>query len=330
MELSFFQADPLLLLLAIALDGLIGDPVYPLHPIRLVGTALTTIEKALRFCRLDGYFGGCLLFVLLAASTLGLVAALGLVLASWHDYLGWAFHLFTLYSLIALRDLIVHGRAIDQAAAAGDLAAARHAASMLAGRDTAPMDGAACRRAGIESLSENAVDGFVTPIFCYLLFGLPGIVLFKVISTMDSMVGNKTPRYLRFGWCGARLDDLCNYLPARLTFGLMVLVAALLPGGSARKALKIGWSQHALVPGPNSGWSEATTAGALQYRLIGPIWQGGVLVTEQWLGDPRDPPAGQTPDLGRTALFVIATCLLFAASATALIALDYGTLWPTP
>jgi adenosylcobinamide-phosphate synthase len=183
------------------------------------------------------------------------------------------------------------------------------------------MDGEACRRAAIESLSENLVDGFVSPIFWYVLLGAPGIVLFKVASTMDSMVGYKTPRYLKFGWCGARLDDLLNLLPARLTWLLIALVAALVPGGSGRKALAVGWRQHAIVPGPNAGWSEAAAAGAIRRKLIGPIWAKGRLVTEVWLGDPDDPPAGSAADYRRAAAVVTGTAALFAAlSITLLVA----------
>ena len=102
---------------------------------------------------------------------------------------------------------------------------------------------------------------------------------------MDSMVGYKTPRYLRFGWCGARLDDVMNYLPARMTWLVIAALAALLPGYSGRKAWRVGLRQHRLLLGPNSGWSEAATAGALQRRIVGPIWLKGVQVTDLWIGD---------------------------------------------
>src|SRR5262249_43439768 len=150
----------------------------------------------------------------------------------------------------------------------------------LVGRDTDRLDDAACRRATVESLSESITDGFVSPICWYVVAGLPGLVLFKVVSTMDSMVGYKTPRYLRFGWCGARLDDVMNYVPARLTYVLVAIAAAIVPACSIRKALRVGWTQHALLPSPNSGWSEAAVAGAIQRRLVGPIWRDGVLVTD--------------------------------------------------
>ena len=307
MDLTILAPDLLLLVCAVVCDGLVGDPVYALHPIRLVGATLSFFARVLRGLRLDGYVGGCVLFCVLAAFWVGLVSALAIALYRVHAEIGWLFHAFVLYSLIALKDLCKHGLAIDRAA---DLDSARQATAMLVGRDIERMDAAACRRAGMESLSENAVDGFIAPIFYYALLGLPGLVLFKVVSTMDSMVGFKTPRYRYFGWCGARLDDVLNFLPVRLTYVLMIVVAFFLPHCSARKALVVGWQQHALVPGPNSGWSEATAAGALQRRLVGPIWQDGMQVTDLWLGAANDPEGGRPEDMRRMCSFVVATCLL--------------------
>jgi len=322
MDVTILKPDPLLLLCAVILDGLFGDPVYALHPIRLMGATLSFFERVLHRLGLDGYVGGCVLFVLLAVFWVGVVCGLAILIDDLYPEVGWVFQAFVLFSLIALKDLCKHGLAIDRAAEAGDMEQTRYATSMLVGRDTSVMDEAACRRAGMESLSENAVDGFVSPIFGYALLGLPGIVLFKVISTMDSMVGFKTPLYFYFGWCGARLDDVFNFVPARLTYVLMVFVALFIPKCSARKALVVGWRQHALVPGPNSGWSEATAAGALQVRLVGPIWRGGQLVTEVWLGDEKDPDGGQPHDVWRMCVFVVVTCLL--ATVLAVLAIGFG------
>ncbi len=307
-------ATPVILAAGVALDLAIGDPVYPFHPVRLIGWTLTKFETALRAAKLDGYVGGVLLFVLLTATWVGGTIAAFQIL---NPYAAFALHLFLVYSLLALRDLLHHGYAVERAAARNDTAAARQAISMLVGRDTAKMDAAACRRAAIESLSENLTDGFVSPVFWYVLGGLPGLILFKVVSTMDSMVGYKTPRYLQFGWCGARTDDVMNWIPARLTYLLLALVAFFIPGCSARKALHVGWNQHAIVPGPNSGWSEAATAGAIQRKLIGPIWANGTLVTELWLGHPTDPPAGGDGDFPRAAHLNLATGILVSLIAIA-------------
>lgn len=300
------------LAVAVVLDLILGDPVYAWHPIRLVGATLSAFERALRAVGADGYVGGVALFVCLAVVWVGGLSGLVVVSTRLDPWAGWAVHLFLLYSLIALGDLLRHVRRIEAGVAAHDQERARAAVRALVGRDTDRMDGAACRRAAVESLSENLVDGFVSPLAWYLVGGLPGIVLFKVVSTMDSMVGFKTPRYLRFGWCGARLDDGMNYLPARLTWVLIGLVAGLVPGGSVRKAWRIGLDQHATLPGPNSGWSEAATAGAIQRRLVGPIWNGGRLVTDVWIGDPADPPLATAADLQRAVTLVTVTGLAAA------------------
>ncbi len=178
----------------------------------------------------------------------------------------------------------------------------------------------ACRRATIESLSENLTDGFTSALFWYLVAGLPGLVLFKVVSTMDSMVGYRTPRYLRFGWCGARLDDLMNFLPARTTWLLVAIAASAIPGCSARKALCVGWRQHAILPGPNAGWSEAAVAGAIQRRLVGPIWMNGLEVTDRWLGDPTDATAETSQDFVRAVSIIVAASVLASALAIGLAA----------
>jgi adenosylcobinamide-phosphate synthase len=173
-------------------------------------------------------------------------------------------------------------------------------------------------------MSENLTDGWISPIFWYAIGGLPCLLLFKVISSMDSMVGYKTPRYLRFGWCGARLDDVFNWIPARLTWLLLSFAAIFVPKCSAWHGLVFGWRQHAIIPGPNAGWSEAATAGALRRRLIGPIWKEGTLVTEVWLGNLSDPAAGTRSDLQLASILVTATGLLFAGVAIAILTIVYG------
>jgi adenosylcobinamide-phosphate synthase len=282
-----------------------------------MGHTLTWFEKRLRAARADGYAGGVALFLLLAVVWIGSVSGLALAIERLSHVAAIVVHVFFAYSCIALHDLFRHVWAVDSAARRGDLEGARAAISRLVGRDTRRLDLAACRRAAIESLSENLSDGFVSPLFWYVVAGLPGIVLFKIASTMDSMVGYKTPRYLRFGWCGARLDDVMNFIPARMTWLLIAVVAVFVPGCSAKKALVIGWRQHAVLPGPNAGWGEAATAGAIERKLIGPIWANGALVADVWVGDNADAPAGGTLDVRRASLLIGAAGLLSAALAIA-------------
>jgi len=304
---------------AVVLDLALGDPPYRAHPVRLIGATLSLLERGLRRLGADGYIGGVLLFVVLGAGwTIAWSAAI-LAVSALSTPAASTLHVFLLYSLLALGDLLRHAGRVDRALVRGDLEAARSAVGWLVGRDTDRMDDGACRRAAIESLSENLTDGFVSPLFWYAIAGLPGLVLFKVVSTMDSMVGFKTPPYLRFGWCGARLDDVMNYVPARLTWLLVALAAAVLPACSARRALRVGWQQHGALPSPNSGWPEAATAGGMQRRLVGPIWRRGQLVTDIWIGDPGDPPAESHDDFRRAARLVIGAGLLSAALAAGAI-----------
>ena len=319
MEVDILRPHATLLAGAVLLDFLVGDPVYSAHPIRLIGRTLGWFESLLRKVRADGYGGGIALFLLLSVFWVGGTSIILLDLEKWSPIAASVLHLFLAYSCLALHDLVRHAWAVEAAARRGDLDGARTFISKLVGRDTDRMDIAACRRAAIESLSENLTDGFVSPLCWYVVVGLPGLVLFKVVSTMDSMVGYKTPRYLRFGWCGARLDDLMNFVPARITWLLLTLFSFIIPGCSGRKAFRVGWQQHAILPGPNSGWSEAATAGGIQRRLLGPIWARGSLVTDVWLGDPSDPPAGSGSDLPRATILNVAAGVLAAALAVLLI-----------
>jgi adenosylcobinamide-phosphate synthase len=306
-----------LLAVAVLLDLLFGDPAYRWHPVRLIGASLHLTERSLRRLGADGYGGGIMLFLVLSLAWVGGVVMLLTVPAGRPLWVARALHLFLLYSLLALGDLMRHVNRIEDSVRRGDLAGAHLAVSDLVGRDTAPMDGAACRRAAVESLSENLVDGFTSALFWYVVGGLPMLMLFKIVSTMDSMVGYKTPRYLRFGWCGARLDDVMNFVPARLTAVVIAAMASVLAGCSGRKAVRIALAQHAWLPSPNSGWSEAAAAGALQRRLVGPIWRNGEMVTDIWVGERSDPTLATEADVQRALVLVAATGIAAAAAACA-------------
>jgi len=299
--------------LGLALDALIGDPIFAWHPIRLLGRWLATLERFLFRIGLNGYIGGILLFLLLAGSVLPLCLGLLVGARALHplafDFMAGVI----LWACFALRDLIAHGERIARTLAANDLPGARRAISMLVGRDTDKMDLHACGRGAVESMSENLVDGVLSPLVFALAFGPLAAVLFKITSTMDSMVGYKNERYLRFGWCGARLDDVANFLIARWCFVLLAVSAFLLPGLHGRKAWRFGLAQHALVPGPNSGWPEATMAGVLGLRLVGPLYRNHVLVCDLWLGDPADPAGADQRDIRRCyQLLILSTLVTFA------------------
>jgi adenosylcobinamide-phosphate synthase len=311
--------NPTVLIVAVAIDLVVGDPVYPLHPVRLIGRTLQWFEGRLRAATFDGYGGGIVLALLLAGLWLSVFVAFVALALALSAPASWLVQVLIVYTLLALGDLLHHVWRIESAVRRQDIDAARRAVGALVGRDTDRMDGPACRRAAVESLSESLTDGFVSPVFWYVVGGIPGIVLFKIVSTMDSMVGYKTPPYLRFGWCGARLDDVMNYVPARLAWFVIACVALVAPGCSGRKAWRIGLDQHAVLLGPNSGWSEAATAGALERRIVGPIWLKGQQVTDLWVGDPSDPPLSAATDVSRAMVLTIATGLVVVGLAVATV-----------
>jgi adenosylcobinamide-phosphate synthase len=307
------RPDPIVLTIAVALDLAIGDPSYRWHPVRIIGRSVSSFERWLRRAGADGYGGGIVLFVLLSIGTIApLLIALALA-----GRLSRPFALvlqgLLVYSLLALGDLLRHAWRVEACLRAGNLEAARDHVSALVGRDTDWMDAGRCRRAVVESLFESLTDGFLSPLFWYTAGGIVGIVLFKIVSTMDSMVGYKTPAYLKFGWCGARLDDGMNYVPARMSWMLIACLASALPNFSGTKAWRVGWHQHKRLPSPNSGWSEAAAAGALERRLVGPIRLHGVEVTDVWLGDSIDPPLSEAADVERALMLTTLAGLAFFA-----------------
>jgi adenosylcobinamide-phosphate synthase len=317
--------DPFIFIsICLLLDVVLGDPQYAWHPVRLAGRLLSHLESGLRRLGLDGRFGGFLLFVILILACAGSVFAVSSAInmaarhtigPAWGAVMEWVWEVYIGYSLLALGDLVRHGLRISRAVDRGDLPLARSAASMLVGRDVDKMDFAACNRAAVESLAESLCDGVIAPLFWFALLGLPGLILFKVASTMDSMVGYRDERYLRFGWFGARLDDVMNWIPARLCVALIAAFSALVPGYSARLALRVARAQHALLPGPNKGWSETAAAGALGIRIAGPIWKNGNLVNKLWIGPPEGPEGGSSRDVTRMITLAYAATALFMGLA---------------
>jgi adenosylcobinamide-phosphate synthase len=216
------------------------------------------------------------------------------------------------WPLVALRSLHDHLTAVVRPLQSGDIEAARSAVSRIVGRDPATLDEAGIARASIESLAENTSDGVIAPVFWGAIFGLPGIVGYKTINTLDSMIGHRTPRHEAFGWAAARIDDVANFIPARLTGVLFALLAA-----ERRVAM---WCM--ICDGPrhrsiNAGWPEAAMAGALGVRLSGPRIYDGALANEPWLNagarDPRGDDIANALKLYRRAMLLLAVALLILA-----------------
>ncbi|MBT8420657.1 MAG: adenosylcobinamide-phosphate synthase CbiB [Gammaproteobacteria bacterium] len=310
-----------LILAACFLDALFGDPVYPFHPIRLLGRWSLFWERRLFAIGLNGYSGGVVHWHLVAGGALAVWWAVRYGLDSFHPWMAWVWDVFLAYSLLCMRDLLDHGRRVLDAL--DNLPRARRQLAMLVGRDTQdlPRDGVV--RATIESLSENLTDGVLTPLWAFSLFGLPGLIVVKAASSLDSMVGYKNARYRRFGWAAARMDDLIHWLPARLSVPLIALAAALLRL-HPRQAWRAALTYHAMLPSPNSGWSEAACAGALRIRLLGCIRYGGRLMNEAFMGDADWPCDLTGDDLDRALRLITICCVLALAVGLVSMALWHG------
>lgn len=318
----------LLIFAACALDALFGDPVYRLHPIRVLGAWTLLCERGLFRVGLDGYLGGILLWIATVGGALVVWWIAHSALDLLHPWLAFGWDLFIAYSLLCTRDLMGQGRRVLRALEGlpPDLPRARRELQMLVSRDTQGLSRSGAVRATIESLSENLTDGVLTPLWALCLFGLPGLILVKVVSNLDSMVGYKNARYARFGWAGARSDDLVHWLPARLSVPLIMVAAALLRL-NPQLVVPAALSYHAMLPSPNSGWSEAAFAGALRVRLVGPIWHQRQLVNEAFMGDPDWPAELGSDELQQALQLLSAACLLALAFGLALASLRALMPW---
>ena len=182
-----------------------------------------------------------------------------------------------------------HAMAVITCLKAGDVTAARHAVSMIVGRDTSGLDEQEIIRAVFETVAESLNDGVIAPLFWLGVAGPVGMVVYKAVNTMDSMFGHKSEKYLQFGWAAARMDDLANLIPARLTAGLIWIIAALMSGLSARNSFRITLRDANTQPSPNSGYPESAVAGALGVQFGGVNFYRGVRSEKHFLGDMLRP-----------------------------------------
>ena len=280
--------NPYIIIAAVILDLLIGDPRWFPHPVVYVGKLITLLEKALRRLVQNEVLGGTLLLVMTIGITCGIVFALLKGAYSVSPYMGFIVAVIISWSCLAARSLHRESRLVADALMRGDLATARKYLSYIVGRDTAGLDEPEIWRATVETVAENTSDGVIAPLF-FLIIGGPVLALaYKVVNTLDSMVGYRNERYLRFGRASARLDDFANYVPARLT-GLLMVVAAPLAGLSARDAWRIMRRDGRNHSSPNSGIPEAAAAGALGVRLGGTSVYSGIPVAKPTIGDSLNP-----------------------------------------
>jgi adenosylcobinamide-phosphate synthase len=304
-----------IIFLGFSLDALIGDPRYRYHPIRIIGRWITLIEKGIRGRGWNGKGGGLLLVATIQICALCCYLTASLLLHSLYRPLGLAFDLFICYSSLALKDLAAHAKPVIQALEKGDLHEAQNRIGLAVSREVRFLDAEGVSRAAVETLAENFVDGFLSPVFWYLVgsflalvLGLPLVItavslmlVFKVASTLDSMVGYRSPEYLFFGWGGAKLDDLMNFVPARLSL-IILFLGAWISGLHPLKGLRTARRDRLKHDSPNAAHAESFFAGTLDVRLCGPAVYRGALKEKAWLGNGNRDPGPE--DIRKAAVLV--------------------------
>jgi adenosylcobinamide-phosphate synthase len=269
------------LLTGVALDLAIGDPQWLPHPVRGLGWLASKSEKFWRAARVSPRLAGVFFWITnVAVFTLfvTLTSTLGGSLA----------RIYWIFTLLACRDLDVEAGRVARALERSDLADARAKLAWIVGRDTQNLDEPEIVRATVETVAENLSDGVVAPLFWLALAGIPGMAAYKAINTLDSIAGYRNERYREFGWASARVDDLANLIPARLT-ALLIWTASLLPGFDARRSLRVTLRDGGSQPSPNAGYPEAAVAGALGVQLGGTNYYRGVASHKKTLGDAAVP-----------------------------------------
>jgi adenosylcobinamide-phosphate synthase len=304
------------LLIASALDGICGDPRGLPHPVRMMGRCIAWLDHRVRnICRSNTSLrvaGICL-----AGGFPIMTYCLGAVIIQEAEHLaGWlgsALSIGLASTTLAARDLWDHVRAVDDPLQAGDLPAARGAVAMIVGRDTAELSESEVARATVETVAESVSDGVIAPLLYLAIGGAPLALAYKAVNTLDSMIGHRDERYAYLGWASARLDDLVNWIPARLSAVLLLLGAGLITQQLER--IRNGWRvfkrDGSLHPSPNSGRPEAAMAGILGIRLGGTNFYDGIAQDRPILGvegrsaEPRDMTLAATIMVAASVLGVI-------------------------
>ena len=306
------------MLLGFLLDCLLGDPRTIPHPVVCMGKLISWLEKAFRalFPKTklgENLAGGCIWLVTVAVSFLipwGLLKLAGMV-SPWLRLLLQAIFC---WQVLAAKSLRQESMKVYEVLKTGTIEDARYAVSMIVGRDTQALDADAVTRAAVETVAENCSDGVIAPMLYFALGGGPLAFAYKAVNTMDSMLGYVEPPYQNVGLVPARMDDVCNYLPARIS-GIMMLLAGGLLGLNFRNGWKIFLRDRHNHASPNSAQTESACAGLLGLRLAGDAWYHGVLHKKKYIGDALRPITPEDIPLSdrlmyATAVLTLVICLI--------------------
>ena len=314
---------PLNLLLAFLLDLLLGDPRGLPHPVKIIGNFAARLERILNrpgagkiYLLTAGFVLSAVVVVLTFAVTFFLVGAVYKHLGRLG---GGAVEVVLAYTTLSAKSLAGAAKEVLNPLLAGDLPEARRKLSMVVGRDTENLDGTQVVRGTVETVAENTSDGVIAPLFYLALGGAPLAMAYKAVNTLDSMFGYKNERFLYFGRAAARLDDIANFIPARLSALLTVIASFLLNlfggGYSWRSSLKVLVKDRLNHTSPNSGYPEAAAAGALGVRLGGENSYFGVASVKPFIGEPSRPLAPERINESVRLMYLTAALgvIIFAA-----------------
>lgn len=276
------------------LDLLLGDPQGIWHPVRGIGTIIKYCESGLRRIlrishererdRIKKYLAGAMLIIITLILSVGIPAIILFMLHRLHPLAAAAAEIIMCYQILAVKSLKTESMKVYTALKSGGIERARTAVSMIVGRDTAELDEKGIIRASVETVAENTSDGVIAPLIFLFLSGPLGGFFYKAVNTMDSMVGYKNDRYYYFGRAAAKLDDVLNYIPARIAAVLMI-GGAFFPGLSVKNAVRIFKRDRFNHASPNSAQTEAVCAGALGVQLAGDAYYFGKLHRKPGIGD---------------------------------------------
>ena len=306
------------------IDFIVGDPQGLWHPVCGIGSLISRMEKKLRKNTADTpqnlLLAGAALAVTIPCMTVVITAVLLLAAGFIHPSLRFVLMCVLDGWILAARSLKTESMKVYRRLKEKNLNGARYAVSMIVGRDTERLTAEGVTRAAVETVAENASDGVIAPLLFLLFFGPVGGFFYKAVNTMDSMVGYKNEKYLYFGRAAAKLDDLVNYIPARLTGLAFTAAACLIPGMSGKNAFKIWRRDRRNHKSPNSAQSESACAGALGVQLAGDAWYFGELYHKPAIGDALRPIEPEDiPRANRLMYVASVLTLVVCAAAVALI-----------
>ena len=276
------------------LDLLLGDPQwFRFHPIRLIGGCIAFLESTTRKIfsknKWGEFFAGFVLVLLVVGISTGVPFLMLRFFYFLHPAAGLCMEAVFCYFLFAAKSLKDESMKVYEALEQEGLEAGRKAVSRIVGRDTQKLDEAGVTRAAVETIAENTSDGVIAPMFYMLLGGAVGGFFYKAVNTMDSMVAYKNETYFYFGKAAARMDDICNFIPARISAFFMLLASFLDPAFDGRLAFRIFLRDRSKSASPNSTQTESVCAGALRMELLGDAWYFGKLYHKETIGEPLEP-----------------------------------------